>query len=146
VSGGNTKLIAALKHYTAYSVETGRGSTNFWISQHDMEKTYLPPYRMAIENANNLGIMCSYASVNGVPMCGSTKLMRDTARKQWGFDGYIVTDCHAVENMYENEHWVANATVAAAAALIAGVDINCGYVWNSTLASAVREGFAKEVS
>ena len=66
-SGGYTKVIAALKHYTAYSVETGRGSTNFWISQHDMEETYLPPYRMAIEKANNLGIMCSYASVNGVP-------------------------------------------------------------------------------
>eukprot|EP01043_Picozoa_sp_COSAG02_P021730 COSAG02_NODE_1112_length_14506_cov_31.458944_8_plen_108_part_00 len=62
-----TKINAALKHFFAYSVESGRGSTNFNISQHDIYDTYLPSFAAPIVKADAKGYMCSYASVNGQP-------------------------------------------------------------------------------
>ena len=62
-----TKINAALKHFFAYSVESGRGSTNFNISQHDIYDTYLPSFEAPIVKADAKGYMCSYASVNGQP-------------------------------------------------------------------------------
>lgn len=84
------------------------------------------------------------ASVNGVPMCGSKQFLHDIAREQWGFEGYVVTDCGAIENMYKYENFSINATHAAATALLAGVDINCGSVWNASLGSAVRQHLVSE--
>jgi beta-glucosidase-like glycosyl hydrolase len=69
-----TKINAALKHFFAYNIENGRGSTNFQISQHDIEDTYLPSFEAPIVQADAKGYMCSYSSVNGAPSCGSAFL------------------------------------------------------------------------
>ena len=83
-----TKINAALKHFFAYSVESGRGSTNFNISQHDIYDTYLPSFEAPIVKADAKGYMCSYSSVNGVASCGSA-FLSGTARNDWNFSGYV---------------------------------------------------------
>ena len=73
-----------------YSVEGGRGSTDFNVSQHDIYDTYLPSFEAPIVQADAKGYMCAYTSVNGVPSCGSA-FLSGTARKLWNFSGYVRT-------------------------------------------------------
>ena len=79
-----TKINAALKHFYAYSVESGRGSTDFKVSAHDIEDTYLPSFEAPIVQADAKGYMCAYTSVNGLPSCGSD-FLSGTARNDWNF-------------------------------------------------------------
>jgi beta-glucosidase len=137
-----TKINAALKHFFAYSVESGRGSTDFNISQHDIYDTYLPSFEAPIVQANAKGYMCAYTSINGQPSCGS-KFLSGTARNQWNFSGYVVSDCGGVGDISGYEHTNASET-AAIGLRDGGVDINCGGGLTNHICAAIKEGLVEE--
>jgi len=107
-----TKAIGALKHYTIYSVEKGRGSTYFDISMRDIEETYLPQFKAPVVEAKSLGYMCSYAAwtnsalnsdsashPHSEPSCASKFFAVTKMVEEYGFEGYVQSDCGAVNNM-----------------------------------------------
>ena len=123
------KTSAMAKHFAVHSgPEKSRHSDNYAASLKDMHETYLPAFKMAVEDANVESIMCAYNRVNDQPACGSEYLLKDLLRGQWGFDGHVVSDCGALDDFYaESAHNIVKAPAQAAAlALKTGTDLDCG--------------------
>ena len=120
------KVSSHLKHYTAYNVETNRMAFNGNISQYDLWDTYMPGYSSGFA-AGSVGAMCSYASINGIPSCGSPYLLNDVVRKYWNRpDAMFTSDCDAVGNMATANHYAKNTSDAAVIALAATMEVNDG--------------------
>lgn len=146
-SNGPLMLSACCKHFTAYDLENWGGfsrySFNAKVSKQDLEDTYQPPFRSCIEEGHASCLMCSYNQVNGVPTCARRDLFQQ-ARDEWGFKGYITSDCDAVAVIYENQDYASSPEDAVADVLNAGMDINCGtYLVRHTL-SALKQGKVQE--
>ncbi|KAL9229517.1 hypothetical protein vseg_004975 [Gypsophila vaccaria] len=145
--GGLLMLSACCKHLIAYDLEKwgnfSRYSFDAVVNRQDMEDTYEPPFKNCVERGKASCLMCSYNSVNGVPACANGDLLQK-ARKEWGFTGYMVSDCDAVATIYEYQHYVNTAVDAVADALKAGVDINCGTYMLYNAANATEQGKIEE--
>jgi beta-glucosidase len=132
------KADATPKHFVAHSgPEEGRDAFNAEVTPHDLADTYLSAFH-ALTQAGAAAMMCSYNEVNGTPMCANPGLLQTRVRDAWGFSGYVVSDCDAVGNITGYHHYTADAAHGAAAALNAGVDLNCGHSY-SELAAAVAQ-------
>lgn len=146
MQGNNPKYLkvgACAKHFAAYSgPEKLRHEFDAKVSMHDLYATYLPAFHAAV-NAGVIGVMCAYNAVNGQPCCANTYLLDDVLRKQWGFNGYIVSDCDAVGDIYEGHHFEGDALNAAAVALKRGVNLNCGDTYLN-LTDALQKGLITE--
>ena len=132
------KTSAMAKHYAVHSgPEKSRHSDDYQATPEDLYETYLPAFDMAVNKADVESIMCAYNRVNGLPACGSDHLLKDILRDDWHFDGHVVSDCGALADFYvESHHHVVRApTQAAAMALKAGTDLNCGTGRLSTYAN-----------
>lgn len=139
------KTAAAAKHFAVHSgPEAGRSSFDARASDRDLAQTYLPAFEYLVREAGVAGVMCSYNRINGVPACAHEPLLRDTLRGRWGFDGYMVSDCGAVGNIYGYHGYAESPAEAAAQALRSGVNINCGNNWGNHLPEAIRQGLASE--
>ena len=134
------RAIATPKHFVAHSgPEPGRDSFDAVVSPHDLEDTYLPAFRAAVTAGGAGSVMCSYNALNGVPTCANAPLLATRLRKDWGFKGYVVSDCDAVGDIAAFHHYKPDDAQAAAAALRAGTDLDCGHTYAS-LAKAVQQG------
>lgn len=119
-------VIATPKHFAVHSgPESTRHHANVFVSRHDLEDTYLPAFRAAIVEGQAGSVMCAYNRVDGQPACASDDLLEDTLRGAWGFDGYVVSDCDAVRDIYANHRYAPDPAAAVAAALRLGVDNEC---------------------
>lgn len=115
-----TAVMACLKHFALYgAAEAGRDYNTTDMSRQRMYNEYLPPYRAAVE-AGVGSVMSSFNDVNGIPATANKWLMTDLLRKQWGFQGFVVTDYTAINEM--TEHGMGNAEQVSALALNAGID------------------------
>ncbi|GAA0561979.1 glycoside hydrolase family 3 C-terminal domain-containing protein [Rhizomicrobium electricum] len=124
-------VIATPKHFAVHSgPESTRHQANVFVSQHDIEDTYLPAFRAAVVEGGAQSIMCAYNRVDGQPACASDLLMKDRLRGAWGFKGYVVSDCDAVKDIADTHKYAPDQAAAVAAALKAGVDNECN---NGTL-------------
>jgi beta-glucosidase len=140
------KVIATPKHFVVHSgPEAGRDSFDVDPSPQDLEATYLPAFRAAITEGKARSLMCAYNSIHGTPACASAPLMTERLRGDWGFTGFTVSDCDAVGNIYQFHHYRLEAPAAAAAAIRAGTDINCGTTY-AGLPAAVRAGLVDEAT
>ena len=120
------RVIATAKHFAVHSgPETTRHTVDVQVSKHDEEDTYLPAFRAAIADGKAGSVMCAYNRVNGQPACASTFLLQDTLRGAWKFNGYVVSDCDAVVDIYEGHHFAKSRAEAAALAIKAGMDNEC---------------------
>ena len=120
------KAAACAKHFAVHSgPEKSRHSFNADASEKDLYETYLPAFEYAVK-ANVAGVMGAYNRTNGEPCCASKRLINDILRTEWGFNGYFVSDCGAVADISEHHHYAENLTQAAALALKAGCNLNCG--------------------
>eukprot|EP01060_Flectonema_neradi_P032709 TRINITY_DN5258_c0_g1_i1.p1 TRINITY_DN5258_c0_g1~~TRINITY_DN5258_c0_g1_i1.p1 ORF type:complete len:767 (+),score=168.60 TRINITY_DN5258_c0_g1_i1:40-2301(+) len=123
-----TKVAMGLKHYTAYSVENGRGSFIPNITMHDLWETFLSQYKLGFlpEEGNASAVMCSYAGVNGVHSCMNEYLLTDVMRTQFQNPHAVtVTDCGAVNNAISDHH-AKDKVDAASKFLTAGNDVEMG--------------------
>ena len=140
------KAQATAKHFVAHSVpEKGRDGFNSVVSAHDLADTYLPAFHSVVTKAGAAAIMCSYNAINGVPSCANTSLLQDTVSDRWRFRGYIVSDCDAVGNLTEYQHYTKDNAHGAADALNAGVDLDCGNTY-AALQSALDQHLVTEAT
>jgi beta-glucosidase len=101
------KVIATPKHYAVHSgPEPERHVFDATVGERDFRETYLPAFQAAIVEGKAGSVMCAYNRVNGEPACASKRLMTDILRTEWGFDGYVVSDCDAVLDIYKNHKFV----------------------------------------
>src|SRR5581483_4975168 len=120
------RVISTPKHYAVHSgPEPSRHSIDVQVSKHDMEDTYLAAFRATVTEAKAESIMCAYNRVNGEPACGNTFLLKNTLRDAWKFNGYVVSDCDAIVDIFEGHHYVKSQAEAAALAIKTGMDNEC---------------------
>lgn len=139
------KLVATAKHFAVHSgPESTRHSFDVMPSARDMAETYTPHFKKTVEEAGVYSVMCAYQRLNGAPCCGS-KFLESLLRDKWGFEGYIVSDCWAIRDFWEKDaHNVVNTVEEAAAmAVKAGTDLNCGESYPH-LVEAVKMGLISE--
>ncbi|MDO7888038.1 glycoside hydrolase family 3 N-terminal domain-containing protein [Hymenobacter cheonanensis] len=138
------KVAACAKHYAVHSgPERLRHEFNAEASPQDLRETYLPAFKALVKDAHVEAVMCAYNSTNGEPCCGNEFLLSQVLRKEWGFRGHVVSDCGALDDLYQGHKTVKTKTEAAALALSRGVDLNCGDTYTK-LPEAVRQGLLKE--
>ncbi len=138
------KTIATPKHFAVHSgPETTRHTANIEPSAHDLEDTYLPAFRATVTQAKAGSVMCAYNAVDGEPACANTMLLQDRLRKDWGFNGYVTSDCGAVTDIAEGHRYSVDVEHAAVAAVRAGTDTSCGDEYK-TLTKAVKDGLISE--
>ena len=144
---GHPKMLAYLKHFTAYSVETNRGHDSYNISLHDLHETYLAQYELAFLSSGASGAMCSYNAVNGVPSCANDYVLNTLLKGKWQRDAIITTDCGAVSNLRGPPVNAPSPEHAAAWALNNGTDIEMGSdLFPNHLISAVQKGLTTEAA
>jgi beta-glucosidase len=120
------RVIATAKHFAVHSgPETTRHTVDVQVSKHDEEDTYLPAFRAAITDGKAESVMCAYNRVNGQPACANTFLLQDTLRGAWKFNGYVVSDCDAVVDIFQGHHFAKSQAEAAADAIKTGMDNEC---------------------
>ncbi len=126
------KAAACAKHFVVHSgPEAVRHEFNAQVSTKDLWETYMPAFKALVTEANVEGVMGAYNRTNGESCCASPYLMTKVLREKWGFDGYFVSDCGAVQDIYVG-HGLANTVEEASAmAIKAGMNLNCGTSFNS---------------
>lgn len=138
------KAVPCAKHYFANNSEFDRhvGSSN--MDSRDMREFYLYPYKELIEKDDLPSIMSSYNAVNHVPTSASALYLDTIARRTYGMKGYVTGDCAAIEDIYTGHYYVETAQEATAAGLRAGVDSDCGSVYQRYALSALEKGLITE--
>jgi beta-glucosidase len=138
--------MACAKHFAVHSgPERDRHRFDAKISDRDLYETYLPQFERVVREGKVAGVMSAYNAVNGVPATASSFLLDDLLRRQWGFDGYVVSDCDAVRDIWgrQQHHYLPTPEAAAAAAVKAGCNLCCGGDYNA-LVRAVQQGLVTE--
>lgn len=135
----NDEIMACVKHFALYGAsEAGRDYNTVDMSRQRMFNEYMLPYQAAVE-AGVGSVMASFNEVDGVPATGSKWLMTDVLRKQWGFDGFVVTDYTGINEMID--HGMGDQQTVASLALNAGVDMDMvSDAFSGTLKKSVEEG------
>ncbi len=137
------KGVATAKHYVVHSgPESTRHFVNIDPSPFDVEDTYTPAFRAAMVDAKAYSLMCAYNAVNGAPMCASP-MMQQQLRQDWGFNGFIVSDCDAVADIYTGHKTEPDAAAASAVSVRAGTDLDCGKAYEA-IPDAVKRGLLSE--
>lgn len=138
------KTVATVKHFAVHSgPEPERHVFDATVDERDFRQTYLPQFEMGIKEGGAYSAMCAYNRVNGDVCCGSDRLLTQILRNEWGFQGYIVSDCEAITDIYKFHQVKATPEEAAALAVQSGCDLECGKVFDA-LKKAVADGLISE--
>jgi beta-glucosidase len=147
------RVISTPKHFAVHSgPEPSRHTIDVQVSKHDMEDTYLPAFRAAVTEGKAESVMCAYNRVNGQPACANTFLLKDTLRGAWKFNGYVVSDCDAIVDIFQGHHFAKSQAEAAADAIKTGMDNECADFFTITkddhdykpFVDAVKQGLLAE--
>ncbi len=138
------KAAACAKHFVVHSgPEKDRHVFNAIASPKDMAETYFPAFK-ALAEAGVEGFMCAYNRTNNEACCGSSALLTNIIRDEWGFKGYITSDCWALVDIHAGHKITGSPVESAALALKSGVNLNCGSVYFPYLVEAVKQGLITE--
>ena len=147
------RVIATPKHFDVHSgPEPTRHFADVDVSRHDEMDTYLPAFRAAVVEGKADSVMCAYNAIQGQPSCANQFLLEDQLRGKWGFQGYVVSDCGAVRDIFENHHYEPTQAQASAISLERGMDNECidfraketDHHDYKPYLDAVQEGYLKE--
>lgn len=145
------KTVSTPKHFAVHSgPESTRHTVDVHASRHDMEDTYLPAFRATVMEGKAGSVMCAYNSLNGQPACANTTLLQEHLRDDWKFQGYVVSDCAAVSDIFSGHHFAATIEQAVADAFKAGTDLMCAYpperaqYERTAMLNAVHQGLLAE--
>jgi len=139
------KAAACAKHYAVHSgPESLRHTFDVDVTPYELWDTYLPAFRKLITESNVAGVMCAYNAFRTQPCCASDILMNDILRKEWKFEGYVTSDCWAIDDFFKNHKTHPDAESAAADAVFHGTDIDCGTDAYKALVQAVKNGKISE--
>ena len=138
------KTIATVKHFAVHSgPEPLRHQFDAVVSERDLRESYLPHFETGIREGGAYSLMCAYNRVFGAPACASDLLLRTILHGEWRFPGYVVSDCGAIDDIYQRHRVVTTAAEAAARAVRSGTDLDCGREYTSLL-DAVRQNLISE--
>jgi beta-glucosidase len=138
------KVIATPKHYAVHSgPEPERHAFDAVAYERDLRETYLPAFQATIVEGKAYSVMCAYNRTNGEPCCVNRKLMTDILRGEWKFNGYVVSDCGAIYDIWKFHKFVPTELEASVLAVRAGTDLTCGGEY-ATLVDAVKKGLITE--
>jgi len=138
------KTVATVKHFAVHSgPEPARHTFDAVVGERDLRESYLPHFAAGMREGGAYSLMCAYNRVLGSPACGSDLLLHNILRGEWGFSGYVVSDCGAINDIYERHKVAPTAAAASALAVKAGTDLECGNVY-ANLVAAVRQGLITE--
>jgi len=138
------KLVATPKHFAVHSgPEAQRHSFNACVTARDLNETYLRAFKECVIEAKAASVMGAYNRTNGEPCCGSHTLLQKILHEEWGFDGFVVSDCWAIKDFHENHKVTATPEESVAMAVRNGCDLNCGDIY-PRLVEAVEQGLISE--
>lgn len=140
------KTVATIKHFVANNEENNRFSSSSQIPTKQLYEYYFPAYEACVKEANAQSVMTAYNAFNGVPPSGSHWLLDDVLRKEWGFDGFVVSDCGAIGVMNWQHRVVNSLEEAAALGVNSGCDLECGTTYKEKLVQAVEQGLISEAA
>lgn len=141
---GFIKAAACAKHFAVHSgPEKQRHSFDARVSRQDLYETYLPAFKACVQEAGVEAVMGAYNRTNGEPCCGSKTLLIDILRKEWGFEGHVVSDCWAINDFHAHHKITKTPLESAAMAMNNGCDVNCGCMFPN-LWDAVKGGYVEE--
>ncbi len=139
------KTDATAKHFAVHSgPEADRHRFDVYPSERDLYETYLPAFKALVQEANVASVMGAYNRVNGESASASQRLLLDVLRKEWGFTGYVVSDCDSIEDIFLHHKIMKTAEEAAALGVKKGTELNCGKTYQA-LVNAVKQGLITEV-
>lgn len=144
--------ISTPKHFVVHSgPEPTRHFADVDVSKHDMEDTYLPAFRAAIVDGHAGSVMCAYNGINGQPACANEFTLQHTLRGAWQFQGYVVSDCDAVRDIFNGHHYRPSQPQASAISLERGMDNECADFGEASgdsdykpFLTAVQQGYLPE--
>jgi beta-glucosidase len=140
------KVVATPKHFAVHSgPESTRASFNVNPTERDLWETYLPAFEATVREGKAASVMGAYNRFRGEPCCASPTLLQHILRERWGFDGYVVSDCGAIYNIWKHHQVVANAAEASALAVKMGCDLECGGDYKA-LQQAYDQGLIDEAT
>jgi beta-glucosidase len=138
------KVVATPKHFAVHSgPELSRHEFDARVSERDLRETYLPAFEACVKEGAAASIMGAYNRLNGEPCCASPTLLQKILREEWGFEGYVVSDCWAINDIFGGHGVVESPAEASALAVKAGCDLECGCAYPSLL-EAVEQGLIDE--
>jgi len=139
------KVVSTPKHFAANNEEHNRFECDAKISERALREYYLPAFKACVVEGKAQSFMSAYNAVNGVPCTADKWLLTDLLRDEWGFDGYVVSDCGAIKTLVTNHHYVDTKEEAAKVAIEAGLDLECGDdVYKTHLLEAYKKGMVDE--
>lgn len=138
------KTIATAKHFACNNYEKGRHSTSSNVTARDLREYYLPCFESCVKEGRVQSIMSAYNAINGIPCGASHELLIDILRHEWGFNGFVVSDCGAVDDIYQGHKYVTTGEEASAVALKNGMDLNCGSTFQEYFQKAVESSLVTE--
>ncbi|MDE5417378.1 glycoside hydrolase family 3 C-terminal domain-containing protein [Labilibaculum sp. DW002] len=141
------KVVATPKHFVANNEEENRFACNADISERALREYYLPAFKACIVEGKAQAIMSAYNAINGIPCTANNWLLQTVLRDEWGFTGYVVSDCGAPKYLEKSHHYVETPQMAAKVAIEAGLDLECGNViYTNHLYPAYQAGLVKKES
>lgn len=145
------RIVATCKHFVAYDMESWNGNYRYQfdaqIDSQDLAEYYMPPFQSCARDSNVGAFMCSYNAVNGVPTCADPYLLQTILREHWGWTNeqqWVTSDCDAVQNIFLPHNYTQTREEAAAVALNAGTDLDCGTYYQHHLPAAFEQGLFNE--
>lgn len=143
--GNYLKVVSTPKHFVANNQEDNRFAYNANISERALREYYFPAYKATVQEGNAQSIMSAYNAINGVPSTANNWLLNTVLRDEWGFKGYVVSDCGAPTYLVNSHKYVDTKELAAKAAIEAGLDLECGNdIYAKHLLSAYKKGLVSE--
>lgn len=140
------KTVATIKHFVANNEENNRFSSSSQIPTKQLYEYYFPAYEACVKEADVQSVMTAYNAFNGVPPSGSRWLLGEVLRKEWGFDGFVVSDCGTIGVMNWQHRVVNSLEEAAALGVNSGCDLECGTTYKEKLVQAVKQGLISEAT
>jgi beta-glucosidase len=138
------KVVSTPKHYAVHSgPEPERHRFDAAATERDLRETYTPAFRATVMEAKAVSVMCAYNRINGEPACANTHLLGDLLRGEWGFKGYVVSDCGAIDDIFRRHNFAKTPEEASAVAVKRGTDLECGDTYRA-LVDAVKQGLIAE--
>src|SRR5215218_5686524 len=138
------KVVSTPKHYAVHSgPEPERHRFDAKTFARDLRETYTPAFRATVMEGRAVSVMCAYNRINGEPACANTHLLGDLLRGEWGFTGYVVSDCGAIDDIFRRHNFTKTPEEASAVAVKRGTDLECGDTYRA-LVGAVKQGQISE--
>ncbi len=144
------KAIATVKHFVANNSEFNRHTGSSNVPERQLREYYLPAFKSAIMDGGTFSVMGAYNALNGQPCCANNWLLTEVLRNEWGFQGYVVSDCGAVSDIVNNHYYEKDPEKAVALAVKAGCDLECEtcekeqFMYDKYLLNAVNKGYISE--